>query len=117
MTRAEVALLVATPLVDPSRGWVMGHSLWNLAPRTTEGKPQVAGIVVLAGPTRPMKDLVIEQRRYLTYRAEAPTMVPRGWRRPRPLRAVRDAGLADGTVVDFLGAVARAPVVYAPAPL
>jgi dienelactone hydrolase len=104
--RAAVALLVATALVDPSRVWVVGHSLGGyLAPRIAEGNPQVAGIVVLAGPTRPMENLVIEQTRYLYLsRGDADHGAARVAKAEAAARAVRDPGLADGTVVDFLGA-------------
>jgi uncharacterized protein len=102
--RAAVALLAATRLVDPSRVWVVGHSLGGyLAPRIAEGNPQVAGIVVLAGPTRPMEDLVIEQTRYLS-RGDADHGTARVAKAEAAARAARDPALADGTVVDFLGA-------------
>lgn len=63
---AAVTALRARPPVDPRRIYVAGHSLGGLlAPRIAQRDPQLAGIVVLAGPTRPLEDAFVEQTRYL----------------------------------------------------
>src|SRR5690606_21274280 len=52
--------------VDATRTYVLGHSLGALlAPRICQRSKQCAGIIVLAGPTRPVDELVLEQIRYL----------------------------------------------------
>ena len=64
---AAVDLLAARPGIDPRRIVVLGHSLGGtLAPRiAAAAKGKVAGLVILAGATRPLPDLVDEQANYL----------------------------------------------------
>jgi len=102
--RTAVALLSATPPVDPARVWVVGHSLGGYAaPRIAGGDPQVAGLVILAGPTRPLEELLIEQVRYLS-RGDPDRGAARLAEAEAAARAVRSSTLAEGTVVDFMGA-------------
>jgi dienelactone hydrolase len=53
--------------IDKSRIVVLGHSLGGyLAPRIADAaQGKVAGVVVLAGPTRPIPDLIEDQTAYL----------------------------------------------------
>lgn len=52
--------------VDASRIFVLGHSLGaTLAPRIGEQDNGLAGLVMLAGATRPIEDLMMEQSTYL----------------------------------------------------
>jgi dienelactone hydrolase len=66
------ALLAVTSLrarkaIDPKRIFVLGHSLGGtLAPRIAREDPQLAGIIVLAGATRPLLDVAREQFAYLS---------------------------------------------------
>jgi dienelactone hydrolase len=61
-----VKLLAATPGIDPRRIYVLGHSLGGyLLPRILEQAPQAAGGIALAGSTRPLEDLLVEQLEYL----------------------------------------------------
>jgi dienelactone hydrolase len=63
---AAVRLLCGLPAVDPRRVFVLGHSLGGtLAPRVVAAEPAVAGLVILAGGTRPMHWAVIEQVEYI----------------------------------------------------
>ncbi len=63
---AAVALLRATPAIDPARIFVLGHSLGAmLAPRIGEADPQIAGLVIMAGLTRPFEDTMLDQFTYL----------------------------------------------------
>lgn len=63
---AAVTALRGRPEIDPRRIYVVGHSLGGLlAPRIAQRDPQLAGIVVLAGPTRPLEDAFVEQTRYV----------------------------------------------------
>jgi hypothetical protein len=51
--------------VDPKRIFVLGHSLGGMvAPRIGGADPQIAGLIIMAGPTRPIEDLFVEQNRY-----------------------------------------------------
>jgi fermentation-respiration switch protein FrsA (DUF1100 family) len=63
---AAVSVLNDSPLVNHSRIFVLGHSLGGmLAPRIAAQDSRVAGIIIMAGPTRPLEDLILEQTRYL----------------------------------------------------
>lgn len=61
-----VRQLRETDRIDPGRVFVLGHSLGGmLAPRIGAREPRVAGLIVIAGATRPLEDLTIEQYRYI----------------------------------------------------
>lgn len=63
---AAVALLRETERIDPARIFVVGHSLGAmLAPRIGLRDPNIAGFVLLAGATRPLEDILLEQAKYL----------------------------------------------------
>lgn len=57
-----VDLLRRTPGIQPARVFVLGHSLGGYAlPRIAKAAPEAAGFIGLAGPSRPMEDLILEQ--------------------------------------------------------
>ena len=63
---SAAAQLRTTENIDPKRVFVLGHSLGGLvAPRMGQADPKLAGLIILAGSTRPLEDLMIEQTRYL----------------------------------------------------
>ncbi|HSJ55412.1 MAG TPA: alpha/beta fold hydrolase [Anaerolineae bacterium] len=63
---AAVALLRETHEIDPARVYVLGHSLGGyVLPRIGAADPLIAGLVFLAGFTRPLEDLVLEQVTYI----------------------------------------------------
>lgn len=63
---AALALLRRTDGVDPKRVFVLGHSLGGmLAPRIAMADRKLAGIVIMAGSTRPLEDLIVEQMDYI----------------------------------------------------
>jgi dienelactone hydrolase len=60
------AQLRATQGIDPQRVFVLGHSLGGMAiPRISKADPKIAGLIVLAGSTRPLEDIVVDQLDYL----------------------------------------------------
>ncbi|MDQ1611065.1 MAG: uncharacterized protein QOG00_996 [Pyrinomonadaceae bacterium] len=62
---AAVRLLRQTAGVDAKRIYVLGHSLGGmLVPRIGAADREVAGFVVLAGPTRPLEDAFARQYEY-----------------------------------------------------
>ena len=65
--RAAVSLLASQPKIDARRIYVLGHSLGAyLGPRIASGDREIAGLILLAGNTRPIQQLVVEQVRYIT---------------------------------------------------
>jgi dienelactone hydrolase len=63
---AAVELLRQTANIDPKRIFVLGHSLGGmLAPRIGQADSAIAGLVMLAGATRPLEDLMLEQYQYI----------------------------------------------------
>jgi hypothetical protein len=65
--RAAVALLASRPEVQKGRIFVLGHSLGGmLAPRIAEGDAQISGLIIMAGSTRPLGQIVVEQIKYLS---------------------------------------------------
>lgn len=61
-----VSLLRAAPRIDPQRVFLAGHSLGAMmAPRIAQRAPDLAGLILLAAPARPLHDIVVEQVRYL----------------------------------------------------
>ena len=63
---AAVEFLRTQSKIDPQRIFVVGHSLGGyLAPRIAQSQPNIAGMIVMAGATRPLEDLMVEQTRYI----------------------------------------------------
>jgi dienelactone hydrolase len=63
---AAAALLRKRPEIDGKRVFVLGHSLGAVAgPEVGRRDPALAGLVLLAGNTRPLEDVVLEQITYL----------------------------------------------------
>ncbi len=63
---AAIDLLRSTPEIDPERIFLLGHSLGGLlAPEIAAQAPDLAGVIILAGPTRRLEDIVVDQVSYL----------------------------------------------------
>lgn len=63
---AAVKLLRGRPEIEPHRIFVLGHSLGGmLLPRIGQADSGIAGLIVLAGNTRPLEDLILDQFNYL----------------------------------------------------
>ena len=57
-----IAFLSVQPEIDPKRVFLLGHSLGGyLAPRIAEHAPNLAGVIIMAGSTRPLETLMLEQ--------------------------------------------------------
>jgi uncharacterized protein len=66
-TRA-VALLRKQPEVDPTRIYALGHSLGGYAsPRIAARDRKLAGLILMAGPARPVEDVAFDQTAYVLY--------------------------------------------------
>ena len=61
-----IDLMRQQPEVDPERVFMLGHSLGaTLAPRLGQMDPELAGIIIMAGITRPLEDTILDQFTYL----------------------------------------------------
>jgi uncharacterized protein len=66
-TRAA-ALLRTQPEIDPARVFVIGHSLGGYAsPRIAARDGKLAGLIIMAGPARPIEDVAFEQTDYVAH--------------------------------------------------
>lgn len=63
---AAVALLRQTPGIDARQIFVVGHDLGGmLVPRIAAADPSIAGFVLLAAPSRPLPDVILDQYQYV----------------------------------------------------
>lgn len=63
---AALTALLTTGDVDSKRIFLLGHSLGGmLLPRIAKSGTNVAGLIILAGNTRPLEDTILEQSVYL----------------------------------------------------
>jgi hypothetical protein len=63
---AAVEFLRPQPQIDPQKIFVVGHSLGGyLAPRIGMADPDIAGLIIMAGLTRHLEDVMLEQTRYI----------------------------------------------------
>lgn len=63
---AAVARLCQVTTIDLQRIFLLGHSLGGtLIPRIGKRGPHLAGLIVLAGSTRPLEDVYLEQLEYV----------------------------------------------------
>jgi uncharacterized protein len=103
--RAAVAMLASRPEINPKRIFLAGHSEGGyLAPRIAAGDPQIAGIIILEGNTRPIEQLVIDQLKYQASLGgpNAPQiekMIPEA---EAQAKAIEDPNLKPGTMVPLL---------------
>ena len=105
--RAAVSLLAAQPKIDAKHIYVLGHSLGAyLGPRIASGDADIARLILLAGNTRPIEQLLAEQVRYLISLQSPPTVDAQN-----QLEAAEDAAndierpdLKPGDTVDVFGA-------------
>ena len=63
---AAVQLLRQNSAIDPSRIYVLGHSLGaTVAPRIGQQDPAIAGLIIMAGMARTFEDTILDQFTYL----------------------------------------------------
>jgi dienelactone hydrolase len=59
---AAIAFLHTQPEIDPTRIFVIGHSQGAMmAPRIALKSPELAGLVLMAAPARPLEDVLLDQ--------------------------------------------------------
>jgi uncharacterized protein len=63
---AALRLLLGTSGIDPEQVFIAGHSQGALAATlAAEREPRVRGVISLAGPARPIEDVMLDQAEYL----------------------------------------------------
>ncbi len=63
---AGARFLLGDPRIDAARVYVLGHSLGGMAaPRIGARLPDLAGLILLAAPARPLEDIMLEQYTYI----------------------------------------------------
>lgn len=63
---AAVEVLRQSQRIAPDKIFVLGHSLGGmLIPRIGKADPKIAGLIVMAGTTRPFEDVLLEQIMYI----------------------------------------------------
>lgn len=113
--RAAVAMLSLMREIEPHHIFVAGHSLGAyVAPRIADGDPQIAGIILMAGNTRPFEDLVVEQVRFEATLNGAIT--PDGQKQidaaEKFAREMRNPDLKPGMMVDLFGSKLPASYIF-----
>lgn len=98
-------VLRQTPNIDPQRVFVLGHSLGGyLAPRIAQANANLAGLIIVAGLTRPLEDTMLEQYQYIAsvdknaVPAEVLTALP------AQVQAIKDLQPGDESKPPILGA-------------
>lgn len=104
---AAVALLAGTPGIDAKHIYLAGHSLGGyLAPRIAAGDAQIAGLILLAGTTRPLEDDVVDQVTDQLTKAgqqnspEGQQMIAKA---KADAAAIKDPNLKPGAMLTFAG--------------
>ncbi|HZR28517.1 MAG TPA: alpha/beta fold hydrolase [Terriglobales bacterium] len=105
--RKAVDLLATQPEIQAKHIFVLGHSLGGyVGPRIASGDSKIAGLIIMAGSTRPMEQMVVEQVRYLA--TLDGKITPEGQKQideaEKLKAAVEDPNLKPGMTINFLGA-------------
>ncbi|HWG59700.1 MAG TPA: alpha/beta fold hydrolase [Candidatus Acidoferrales bacterium] len=111
--RAAVNLAAEQPEIDRNRICLLGHSLGGyLAPRIADGDAQIAGLIIMAGNTRPMEQIVVDQMRYLAAVSGLPADQANAQiaKAENDAKAIESPALAKGQTVELAGT--RAPASY-----
>lgn len=110
--RAAVRLLASRSEIDPRRIYVLGHSQGAyMGPRiAADASVPIAGLILLAGNTRPLEELIVEQVRHI---AELDgNITPQEQQQidnaEKTFQAVRDPDLKPGATINMLGATVPA---------
>ena len=104
--RTAADLLIHTPEVNPRQVFLLGHSLGGmLAPRIAVTDPEIAGIIIFAGPSRSIEQSLIEQIEYLarlsgTSSAATEQQVESV---QQTVRQIESPNLKAESIIDFMG--------------
>jgi len=103
--RAAIALVAKQKKVDPHRLFLVGHSLGAyLEPRIATGDAQISGIVLLAGNTRPLEQLLVDEVHYvMAHEAPTPEEQKQIAAIEESVKKIESPDLKPGDTVDMLG--------------
>jgi hypothetical protein len=104
--RAAVALMQKQRGVDSRHVYLLGHSLGAmLAPRIAVGDTQIAGIIVMAGNTRPLEQVIVDQLHYVAGLPSANVEQSKKMLADfdAAAKTMDDPNLKPGTPIDVLG--------------
>ncbi|MBP9089510.1 DUF3887 domain-containing protein [bacterium] len=69
-----VSLLANDKRIEKNHIYILGHSLGAMViPRLAKADDTAAGFIIMAGPTRPLEDMLLEQTEYLLSTSETST--------------------------------------------
>jgi dienelactone hydrolase len=113
--RAAAALLAKQPGIDPKRVYVVGHSLGGMmGPRIASGDAAIAGLILIAGTTRPLEVVILDQLRYIATLQQDPKDKEEIQKQitaaEESAREIESLDLKPGTTVNLLGA--KIPASY-----
>lgn len=104
--QAAIALLAKQPKIDPTRVFLLGHSLGGyLAPRIASQDAQIHGLILLAAPTEPIEQLALKQIRYISTLAGIPSAQAQNEIKMAEdsVKQIESPDLKHGDTVSFLG--------------
>jgi dienelactone hydrolase len=110
---AATALLRKQPKIDPKKVFILGHSLGALVgPQIGAADPKLAGLVLMAGNTRPLEDVILDQMTYLLSLPGTPEDVRRAEleKLKKQVAKVKEEGLTADTPASELPL--KAPAAY-----
>jgi uncharacterized protein len=102
---AAVAALRAVKEIDPQRVFVLGHSLGAfVGPQIGARDAKLAGLILVAGNSRPLEDIILEQLTYVIGLKGEPTEETRAYLKQvaAQVARVKDPGLAVETPAEDL---------------
>jgi hypothetical protein len=104
--QAAADLLIRSPEVESDRIYLIGHSLGGmLAPRIAAGDSQISGIVILAGPARPIEQYLVEQTKYLAQLAPDSEQAQQGVKNAEEIaRQIDNPKLKPDSIINLMGA-------------
>lgn len=90
--------------IDPRRVFVLGHSLGGyLAPRIAQANENLGGLIIMAGLTRPLEDVMLEQYQYIASLDKSAVPQSTLTELPAQIQAVKDLQPGDESKPPILG--------------
>lgn len=95
---AAYSLLTMIPEIAADSIYLLGHSLGGLlAPRIAQQAPGLAGLIILAAPSRPLEEVILEQVNYLVSLEPSPEAETQAQLLAEQVARVQDPNLSPTT--------------------